>query len=73
MSIARDLKRDDVRRRWDEADKALSAELERLDLKELEATTLEVEGSLDDGNYVIMLRHDDVVSLRKTLARLEQK
>jgi hypothetical protein len=73
LSLACDLEEEDVHRKWDEATEALSAELARLDLTVLEATTLEVEGSLDDGNYVIMLRHDDVVSLRKTLAGLDPK
>ena len=72
MPSARDLKRDDVRRKWDEADKALSAELARLDLTVLEATSIE-DYCINDGSYMIMLRHDDVVSLRKTLAGLEQK
>ena len=72
LSLARDLEESDARRKWDEADKALSAELARLDLKELEATTFEGDG-LEDGSYIIMLRYDDVVSIRRTLAGLEPK
>jgi len=72
LSSVRDMEESDARRKWDEADKALSAELARLDLKELEATTFEGDG-LEDGSYIIMLRYDDVLSIRKTLAGLEPK
>ena len=69
LSLARDLEEEDVRRKWEEAAQALSVELARLDLGELEATSIE-DYCLTDGSYMIMLRHDDVVSLRKTLSGL---
>jgi hypothetical protein len=72
LSSVRDMEESDARWKWDEADKALSAELARLDLTVLEATTFEGDG-LEDGNYIIMLRYDDVVSVRRTLAGLEPK
>lgn len=69
LSLARGLEAEDVRRKWQEAAQALSVELARLDLGELEATSIE-DYCINDGSYMVMLRYDDVLSLRKTLEGL---
>lgn len=64
--VADNLAEQSVREKWDVAVKSLTDELARLDLEVLVADSIE-DYCLTDGYYQIMLRYDDVVSLRKTL------